>query len=125
MSRKKPKKIISTLSSWNKSKNIYAACGLTVLTALSVLNISYYYSQQYKAFSKQLVLGTTSTTDSRLDYWYSVAVEHPNYIIAWLEIAKLESDRGNSIAVLNAINFAEAIDPNFEELLAIKKKLGL
>jgi hypothetical protein len=121
----KSEKIKSFLSSGNNSKIIYTACALVVLVTLSVFNLSYFYSQQYRALSDKIVLGAKNNTETKLDYWYKMASQHPNYIVAWLEIAKLENVRGNNQAVLNAIKFAEAIEPNFEELAQTKKELGL
>jgi tetratricopeptide (TPR) repeat protein len=121
----KTKKNLSILpSGWN-SKVIYTVCAITALVTLSIFNLSFFYSQQYKALNNRIVLGAKTNTDSRLDYWYNMASQHPNYIVAWLEIAKLEHQRGNHQAVLNAIKFAEAIEPNIEELARTKKELGL
>jgi tetratricopeptide (TPR) repeat protein len=121
----KTKKIISILPSGHNSKIIYTACALITLVTLSIFNLSFFYSQQYKALSDKIVLGAKTNAETKLDYWYSMASQHPNYIVAWLEIAKLENGRGNYQAVLNAIKFAEAIEPNFEELTQTKKELGL
>jgi len=121
----KTKNILSTLSSKYNSKLIYTLCGLTALIALSIFNLSFFYSQQYKALNKKVVLGAKVNTETQLNYWYEMVSEHPNYIVAWLEIAKLESRRGNDQAAINAIKFAEDIEPNFEELALTKKALGL
>jgi len=121
----KTKNILSTLFSKYDSKLIYTLCGLTALIALSIFNLSFFYSQQYKALNKKVVLGAKVNTETRLDYWYEMVSEHPSYIVAWLEIAKLESRRGNDQAAINAIKFAEDIEPNFEELALTKKALGL
>lgn len=121
----KSEKIKSFFSSGNNSKIIYTACALVVLVTLSIFNLSYFYSQQLRALNDKIVLGTKNNTETKLDYWYKMASQHPNYIVAWLEIAKLENGRGNHQAVLNAIKFAEAIEPNLEELAQTKKELGL
>lgn len=121
----KSEKIKSFFPPGNNSKIIYTACALVVLVTLSIFNLSFFYSQQYKALNDKIVLGAKNNTETQLDYWYKMASQHPNYIVAWLEIAKLENGRGNHQAVLNAIKFAEAIEPNFEELTQTKKELGL
>ena len=121
----KSEKIKSFLLSGKNSKIIYTACALVVLVTLSIFNLSFFYSQQYKALNDKIVLGAKNNTETQLDYWYQMASQHPNYIVAWLEIAKLENGRGNHQAVLNAIKFADAIEPNFEELAQTKKELGL
>ena len=121
----KSEKIKSFLSSGNNSKIIYTACALVILVTLSIFNLSYFYSQQFRALNDKIVLGAKNNTETKLDYWYEMASQHPNYIVAWLEIAKLENGRGNHQAVLNAIKFAEAIEPNLEELAQTKKELGL
>jgi len=121
----KSKNIFGRLKARNNPKMIYTACALIILIALSIFNFSLFYWQQFRTFSQNSVLGTQNMAEEELDYWYDIVSQHPNYIVAWLEIAKLESLRGNQQAVTNAIKFAEAIDPNLEDLIKTKYELGL
>ena len=121
----KSKNILLKIKASNNPKMIYTVCALIVLITLSIFNFSLFYRQQFKTISQNSVLGTQNEIEEKLDYWYNMVSQHPNYIVAWLEIAKLENLRGNQQAVKNAIKFAEAIEPNFEDLIKTKNELGL
>lgn len=121
----KTKKFLVNIEASNNSKMIYAICASIILITLSIFNFSLFNWQQFKTIGQNSVLGTQNEIERELDYWYNMVSQHPNYIVAWLEIAKLENLRGNQQAVKNAIKFAEAIEPNIEELIKTKKKLGL
>ena len=121
----KPKKFLVNIKASNNSKMIFTLCASIVLITLSIFNFSLFYWQKYQTINQKNVLGTQNEIERGLDYWYNIVSQHPNYIVAWLEIAKLENLRGNQQAVTNAIKFAEAIEPNLEELIKTKKELGL
>jgi hypothetical protein len=121
----KPKKFLANIKASNNLKIIYTLCASIVLITLSIFNFSLFYWQKFQTINQKRVLGTQNEIERGLDYWYNIVSQHPNYIVAWLEIAKLENLRGNQQAVTNAIKFAEAIEPNLEELIKTKKELGL
>ena len=97
----------------------------TVLIVFSVFNIFQFYKHQLKVLNSRPILGTQNKDEERLDYWYEMVSQHPDYITAWIEIARIEYKRGNLKAVEFAIKSAEAIDPNFEYLADTKKELHL
>ena len=107
------------------SKMIYTICASVLLITLSIFNFSLYHWQQYKLIRNPKVEGAQNEIVVGLDYWYKMASQHPDYIVAWLEIAKLEKLRGNTQASKKALEFAEDIEPNFPELIKTKNGLGL
>lgn len=109
----------------NKTRKIYIICGSILLITLSMFNFSLYYWRQFNFIKKNTVLGIQNNASKELSYWYSLTSKYPDYIIAWIEIAQLESRRGNFQAAKNAIIRAEEINPNFEGLIKIKVQLGL
>lgn len=76
---------------------------------------------------KEAILGANKDKEliERLDFWYETVSRHPDYIIGWIEIIRLEYKRKNLKAVERALYFAEKINPNHEELIKVKRELSL
>ena len=110
----------------NKSKtkislsSLYILCVTLILIALSIFNLAFYLFKENRE-----VLGTKTETSKEITFWYDFLANNPTYKEGWLELAKLEYERGNFASAKEALEQAEKIDPNSEELLWLREKLGL
>lgn len=103
---------------------VYVICASIILITLSIFNFSLYYSRQFNLYKENNVLGVQKFPVKELRYWYNLVAQHPDYITAWIEIAKLEIARGNTQAAVNAVEFAETIEPNADEVIKIRQQVG-
>ncbi|KKR00092.1 MAG: hypothetical protein UT24_C0017G0018 [Candidatus Woesebacteria bacterium GW2011_GWB1_39_12] len=110
----------------NKSKtkislsSLYVLCVILILIALSIFNLAFYLFKENRE-----VLGTTTETSNEIGFWYDFLANNPTYKDGWLELARLEYDEGNLASAKESLEQAEKIDPNSEELLLMREKLGL
>ena len=110
----------------NKSKtkislsSLYILCVTLILIALSIFNLAFYLFKENRE-----VLGTTTETSNEIGFWYDFLANNPTYKDGWLELARLEYDEGNLASAKESLEQAEKIDPNSEELLLMREKLGL
>lgn len=125
MQRITPKNILSIIKLKSNTKTNLIIFISTVLVVFSIFNLFLFYRHKVQILRSSPILGTQNKAEGKLDYWYGMVSQHPDYISAWIEIARLEYERGNIKAVEYAINSAEAIDPNFEYLTKTKKELRL
>ncbi len=107
--------------SYKESKDkffLYAACAVIIIVALSLFNFSLF------GYPKRTVK-TEKTTRSQGDiiYWEGFVKENPSYIAGWLELAKSYYKAGDLMLTLSALQSAEKIDPNSEELKNLKGRL--
>jgi len=110
----------------NKSKAktdlsiLYISCAFLVLITLSLFNLALYLFK-----SNHEVLGANSEVSQEIIFWHDFLTENPSYIDGWLELTKLEYEKGNFASSQEALRQAEIIDPNSEELKKLKIDLDL
>ncbi len=107
-----------------RSTGLYLACGILILTALSIFNLSLYYLGG-RSQKKERVLGLTSPVDQEVSYWQGLLDFNPEYLEGWLELAKIEVSKGNYSEAKEFILKAENIDPNSGKVKKVRESLGL
>ncbi len=103
-----------------KQNTIYLVSGLFVLIVMliSLLNVKSIFTKP-----KMEVLGATDTVKEEIMFWEGFLKESPTYMAGWVELTKLEIERGNIDAARLYFDKAQTINPNSEILEDLKKKL--
>lgn len=100
-------------------ENIYFVCLFIILFSLSIFNLALIFTQQ-----KANKLNSYDPIQKKINFWRNFLQSYPEYERGWIEISKLEFQRGNIEAAKDASQQAEKINPNLEELEIVKKSLG-
>lgn len=69
-------------------------------------------------------MGARDLTTKEIEYWTTFLESYPTYKDGWLELAKLEYQRGNLEKARLSLQKAENVDPNSEEVKRLKGVLG-
>ena len=101
-------------------KTVYILCATIILVALSLFNLSLYFTKGKPERNKK-VLGTEIVVYREIYYWKGLLEANPQYLEGWLELAKIEYSIGNYEEAKNAVSKASEIDPNSEELKKVRK----
>lgn len=104
-----------------KQKTIYLVSSIFVLVVMliTLLNIKSMVTKP-----KMEVLGATDTVIEEIMFWEGFLRENPTYIAGWVELSKLEIERGNLSAASLYYEKAQTIDPNSEILEELEGKLN-
>lgn len=103
-----------------KQKTVYLISGLFVFIVMliSLLNVNSIFTKP-----KMEVLGATDTVKEEIMFWEGFLKENPTYMTGWVELTKLEIERGNFDAARLYFDRAQTIDPNSEILEELKEEL--
>jgi hypothetical protein len=100
-----------------KQNTIYLASSIFVVIVilLSLLNI-----KTLLVKPEIEVLGATDSTKEELLFWEGFLRENPTYQTGWIELTKLELERGNLEVAKLYFDKAVSIEPNSEVLEVLK-----
>ena len=100
-------------------------CLMALIFSLSIFNLSTFL------FPKASEVHPTSKTevldevDEKIQYWSGIANSHPDYFSGWIKLSQIAIEKKDIKLALRAIEKAENINPNSEDLQSLKKKLGV
>ncbi|OGM20764.1 hypothetical protein A2714_03745 [Candidatus Woesebacteria bacterium RIFCSPHIGHO2_01_FULL_38_9] len=104
----------------NKDKLFfYSACAVIIIIALSLFNFSLFIYPKKTVKTQDNV-----QSKDEIFYWEGFVREHPSYIAGWLELAKSYYKIGEFALAQSALQNAESIDPNSEDLKSLKTKFN-
>lgn len=69
------------------------------------------------------VLGVETSPDTERLYWENIVEKNPTYRDGFIELAKIETERGNTVASEKLLEKAKLIDPNSINLLRTEVEL--
>lgn len=89
------------------------------LTSLSLFNLSLIFYNPPKP-----VLAKTNNY-AGVEFWQNFLALHPTYFNGWVELSSLQIQNGDLEAARESYSHAFRINPNSEELIILKLKLGV
>jgi len=112
---------ISESKKQTSAKNSILIASLIVsLTSIVILNISLIFYEAPK-----VVYAQNTQIDRQIDFWENFLEVHPSYFSGWVQLANLEIIKQNKEAALESYYRAYKINPNSEELILLRLKLGI
>ena len=98
-----------------QSEALFFASGLAVVAILflSALNLNLYTK---KGLSSDKILGINIQREEEISYWKDLLSENPDYLPGWVELAKLQKEKGDLEGFEIAFDNIRNIDPNSELL---------
>lgn len=103
-------------------KDGYVHFFVSILVLITLLLTGFnFYSYTHR---KTEVLGIKTDPLSERSYWESLLIKNPSYRDAWIQIAKIDLEIGNTGSVTEDLAKAKAIDPNSTKVLSFEKELS-
>ncbi len=100
----------------------YSYC-LAVIVLLTIIGINL-----NKFLDTKKVLGVTvdvTPLQAEKIYWQNISNANPSYIDAYLQLAKVDVELGNSNEATEFIKKALMLNPNSSKITSVQKALGL
>lgn len=90
-----------------------SSIAVVAILFLSAVNLNLYTKNDPP---KSNVLGVNIQRDEEIGYWKDLLSENPDYLPGWVELAKLEKEKGDIEGFEITVDNVKAIDPNSEFL---------
>ncbi len=100
----------------------YAYClAIISLLILTGVNINKYIENQ-KVLGAKIDI---SPLQEEKNYWENLITDHPTFVDAYLQLAKVEVEIGDKEKAINLIKKALTLDPNETKIIEVQEELGL
>lgn len=95
------------------NSSISILCFIIIILVLTIFNLSNYLFLQKKEVGIDKIHQDQYT---KISYWKNFLQTNNNYFYGWIELAKNEYQLNNLTEAENALNKAEILNPNSEEI---------
>lgn len=103
-------------------KDGYLHFFVSILVLITLLLTGYnLYSYSHR---KTEVLGIKSDPLQEKLYWQELLTKNPSYRDAWIQIAKIDLETGDTGSAAEDLQKAKTIDPNSTKVLTFEKELS-
>jgi hypothetical protein len=93
-------------------------CLIVVLITLTLFNVFFFlYAKPKISYVKK------DSTNTEISFWQTFLISHPSYQEGWVELAKLNIQKGNKTGAETAFQNAWKIDPNSVEIQTLKNEI--
>lgn len=82
-----------------------------VVLSLSMFSLSTYFANRKPEIK---VLGSQIDLEKEEQFWQDVVTHTPTYRDGWIELAKIEAEKGNALKAQIHLSRALEIDPNYQ-----------
>jgi cytochrome c-type biogenesis protein CcmH/NrfG len=101
-----------------RKRKLIIICFVLIIGVLTFFNLSLYMNKTNLP-SKVLA----SKDQNNVLIWKEFLKSHPDYIEGWIELSKIEFDKGNKSEAYEAYVKAWKINPNSQEVIQLGSKL--